>query len=258
MNAPKRLFRPAMNVLRRLLHSHSSTGQQPPPPESVLAPLDEPFYSALLSIYRAEPQLGTDGQLHEIDRITGIDAANGMWLYDLYRRLAPRASLEIGMAYGCSTLFFLAAIAKNGAGAHTAIDPYELSYWHGIGAEKVRQVGANAFRFVKETDYQAATDLARERRTFDFIFIDGSHRFDDALVDFTLFAPLLNKGGLIVFDDIWMPSIRTTVAFIQTNRLDFNHIPGSPGPRFAAFERIGDDIRLWDHFIPFAVAPSSL
>ncbi|MCU1239646.1 MAG: O-methyltransferase, family 3 [Candidatus Acidoferrum typicum] len=251
MNPFQTLFRRAVNLPRRLFGLHPLTNHQPESPESLLGRLDEPFRSALLSLYRGQPQLGNDGKLHEIDSITGIDAANGMWLYDDYRRRGPRASLEIGMAYGCSTLFFLAAIAKNGAGSHTAIDPFEPSYWHGIGDEKVRQVGSNAFRFIGETDYHAAADLARAHSAFDFIFIDGSHRFDDALVDFTLFAPLLNTGGLIVFDDMWMPSVRTAVAFVQTNRHDFKQVPAPD--RFAAFERIADDTRLWNHFVPFAV-----
>jgi predicted O-methyltransferase YrrM len=234
------------------LGRHPSANQEQESPESLLKQLDEPFRSALISVSQGQPQLGNDGKLHEIDRITGIDAANGMWLYHDYRHRAPRASLEIGMAYGCSTLFFLAAIAKNGHGSHTAIDPFEHSYWHGIGMEKVREVGSNAFRLIDDSDVHASTDLTREQKAFDFIFIDGSHRFDDALVDFTLYAPLLNRGGLIVFDDTWMPSIRTAVAFVQMNRHDFKQVPVPH--RFAAFERIADDTRLWNHFIPFVVA----
>jgi predicted O-methyltransferase YrrM len=220
----------------------------------LLASLDEPFRSALLSMYRGESQIGAHGETFQINPITGVDAANGMCLYEEYRRLAPRASLEIGMAYGCSTLFFLAAIAKQGVGAHTAIDPFQRSHWHGIGLEKVRQIGPVPFHILEDTDVHAATDLQRSGARFDFIFIDGNHRFDDALVDFTLFAPLLNNGGRAVFDDIWMPSVRTAVAFVQTNRPDFKHIPTPFGSRFATFQRIADDTRDWDHFLPFRVA----
>ena len=53
---------------------------------------------------------------------------------------------------------------------------------------------------------------------FDFIFIDGNHRFDDVLVDFYLSDQLISPGGLIVFDDMWMRSVRTTINFILTNR----------------------------------------
>jgi hypothetical protein len=33
------------------------------------------------------------------------------------------------MAYGYSTLYFLAAIARNQTGHHTAIDPFQHSVW---------------------------------------------------------------------------------------------------------------------------------
>jgi len=242
-----------MNVLRKWFKRYGPIEQPAVTPESLLERLDEPFRSALLSMYHGEPQTRSDGTTCKIDPIAGVIPANGMWLYDECLRLAPRACLEVGFAFGFSTLFFLAGIAKNGSGMHLAVDQFEHSHYGGVGLQKVREVCATAnFRFVQESSVHATADLEREHSTFDFIFIDGNHRFDDALVDFTLFSRLLNKGGLIVFDDMWMRSLRTAVAFVQTNRQDFLRIP-SP-PTLAAFERIGDDARLWEHFIPFAVA----
>src|ERR1700722_13519469 len=221
-------------------------------PALALKTLDEPFRSALLSMYLNEPQLAAGGKLCDIDGRTRIPAADGVWMYEFYQRLRPTASLEIGMAYGFSTLFFLAALMKNGAGAHTTIDPFQFSFWHGVGMEKVRQVnGENVFRFIEDSDINAATDLTRDKKTFDFIFIDGNHRYDDVLVDFTLFAPLLNKGGYMIFDDLWMPSVRSALSFVQSNRQDFKQI--SSPPNIGVFERIGDDVRSWEHFVPFTV-----
>ena len=203
---------------------------------------------------RGEPQAAANGKLQELaDLASGLSPEKGLWLYDAYRRLAPRASLETGMAYGFSTIYLLAAIAKNGAGNHIAVDPCENSIWAGIGVEKVRQLGlAEHFRFIEDSSLQAAAALQKEKQTFDFIFIDDGHLFDLVCLDFTVFAPLLNKGGWIVFDDLWMPSVRTAVNFVRTNRPDFREIPAL-WP-LAAFERIGEDTRLWDHFVPFASA----
>jgi predicted O-methyltransferase YrrM len=225
----------------------------PSDPVLILKVLDEPFRSALLSMYLNDPQPAAGGKLCDIDKRTRIPAEEGVWMYDLYLRRRPSASLEIGMAYGFSTLFFLAALMKNGTGTHTAIDPFQFSAWQGVGMEKVRQVnGERVFRFIKDFDVNAATDLARDKKAFDFIFIDGNHRCDDVLVDFTLFARLLNNGGCLIFDDLWMPSVRTALSFVQANRQDFRQI--SSPPRIGVFERIGDDVRPWEHFVPFAVA----
>src|ERR1700730_15866182 len=98
------------------------------PMEVLLAPLDPHFRSALLSMYRGESQLGADGQMHPIDQTTKICPSQGMWIYDLCLSVKPKSTLEIGMAYGYSTLYFLAAITRNQAGHHTAIDPFQLSF----------------------------------------------------------------------------------------------------------------------------------
>src|SRR6202022_4427641 len=173
--------------------------------EVVLAPLNADFRSALLSMYRGEAQLGADGLLHPIDQVTKISASQGMWLYDLCVSLKPKSTLEIGMAYGYSTLYFLAAITKNRIGQHTAIDPFQSSYWHGIGLVHANAhapaTRPDAFRLIEDRSDRVATDLARSNATFDLIFIDGNHRFDDVLVDFYLYAQLCAMGGHIILDD---------------------------------------------------------
>jgi hypothetical protein len=57
-------------------------------------------------------------------------------------------------------------------------------------------------------------------------------------------------GGYIVFDDMWMPSIRKAVSFVRRNRKDFFEV-ATPVPNFAAFQRVADDKRDWDHFEDF-------
>jgi predicted O-methyltransferase YrrM len=177
-----------------------------------------------------------------------------MWFYNQCCSLKPAATLEIGCAYGFSTVFFLAAIAKNGAGSHTAIDPFQRTDWHGIGVANVRAVGGeSSFRLMEERSDRAATDLARKNASFEMIFIDGNHRFDDALVDFYLYAPLCKAEGLVILDDMWMNSLQTAASFIRSNRTDFVEVPTAL-PRICVFRRIGDDLRKWDHFQPFTVA----
>ena len=43
-----------------------------------------------------------------------------------------------------------------------------------------------------------------EKRYFDLIYIDGSHFFNDVLIDAIKSFELLKKGGIIIFDDfLW-------------------------------------------------------
>ena len=164
------------------------------------------------------------------------------------------------MAYGYSTLFFLAAIARNGAGRHTAIDPFQSTRWHGIGWTHARSVAPAAdagcaVALIEDRSDRASTDLARSGSTFDVVFVDGNHRFDDVLVDFYLYAPLCTAGGCIIFDDMWMSSIQTAVAFVRANRKDFAEVR-TDEPNVCVFQKVSEDTREWKHFRKFAVYPA--
>ncbi len=240
----------------------TDTTRMPPPAQKkstqeLLEDLDTPFKTALISMYQGEPQEGMDGQLYHIDTMTRISPEQGMWFYELCLAEKPRSTLEIGMAYGYSTLYFLAALAQNQKGDHTAIDPFQRTYWHGIGlvhatANTPSIKGKESFRFIEDRSDRAAADLARENRRYDVIFIDGNHRFDDVLVDFYLYAQICAIGGRIIFDDMWMSSIQTAVDFIRTNRVDFVEVPTKLS-NVAVFRKTGDDQRKWNEFISFKV-----
>jgi predicted O-methyltransferase YrrM len=98
----------------------------------------------------------------------------------------------------------------------------------------------------------ALSDLIRRGEKFDFIYIDGNHRFDDVIVDFYLSDQLLRLGGLIVLDDKWMPSVQTAASFILHNR-EYEWLP-QPVRNIAVFQKKRDDVRDWKHFHNFRVA----
>jgi predicted O-methyltransferase YrrM len=219
-------------------------------PSTRLIELPDPFRSVLISMYDGELQSGSDGARHPLDSRTMISPAEGLWVYDLCRRLKPANTLEIGLAYGFSTLYFLAALRENGQGKHTAVDPFQ-SYWKGIGMSQASRVGmSDHFSLVEERSFPALIHFADQRKKFDVILIDGNHRFDDVLVDFTLSAELCPIGGYVVCDDMWMPSIERAVAFLRANRTDFEHV-SCPVQNAAVFRRTASDSRKWDHFTEF-------
>ena len=146
-------------------------------------------------------------------------------------------------------MYFLAAIHESGVGIHTAVDPFQ-SHWDGIGSLQPKKVGmSDSFRFIEEKSIPALVHFADRGKMFEVIFIDGNHRFDDVLVDFTLSARLCPMGGCIVLDDLWMSPIRRVVAFIRSNRQDFEEL--KTPPNIAAFRRISEDARPWHHYVSF-------
>jgi predicted O-methyltransferase YrrM len=206
-------------------------------------------------MYAGEPQLGAEEQKYPLDGISRISPAEGMWLYRLCREEKPRNTLEIGLGYGFSTIYFLAALQTNAAGHHTAVDPFQLrasSKWRGVGLQHARHLGVESlFTFLEERSLPALVSFAKQGRQFEVTFIDGGHHFDEALIDFTLGAALCPEGGHIVLDDTWMPAIRRVTAFIETNRPDFAAV-ASPVENIAVFRRTGSDTREWAHFVEFA------
>lgn len=216
-----------------------------------LTPLGERFASALRSMYSGEPQIGLDGVGHDLHAATKTSIAAGMWLYHLCRKVNAQSTMEIGCAYGFSTLYFLAALSSNPAALHIAIDPYESSIWSGIGVRKVLAVGmSEAFRLLEEMSIVAVPRLMRDGYLFDVIFIDDLHRFDDVVVDFALSALVCKQGGYVVIDDNWMPSVRKAVSFVRRNRRDFAEVTFA-FEGFSVFQKVGEDQRDWTHFEDF-------
>jgi predicted O-methyltransferase YrrM len=218
--------------------------------------IQEPFRSVLESMHATEPQRGADGMLHELDDTTRISPQEGAALYSLVVSTRARATLEVGLAFGFSTAYLLAGLDRNGGGTHTAIDPYQDTDWHGVGlttaTSLVQQSGlpGDAFRFLAQRSERALVDLARSDAHFEVTFIDGYHRFDDVLVDFTLAAPMCPIGGVIVLHDMWLGSIAAVASFLLHNRGDFQEISTGCDNLFAV-RRVGPDERNWDHFVPF-------
>lgn len=204
-------------------------------------------------MYAGDSQLGADGERRAINPTVGISPAEGMWIYELCRRVKPLATLEIGLAYGFSTLYFLAALAENQRGRHTAIDPYQVKApgrWAGIGLAQGRRLGGERFRFIEERSFAALTRLADHSECFDIIFVDGRHFFEVVVTEFALSAELCSMGGYIILHDMWLPAIQRAVAFIRANRADFGYVE-TPVANIAVFRRSGTDDRPFTHFVDF-------
>ncbi len=143
----------------------------------------------------------------------------GLTLYNLVRETNSENTLEVGMAYGLSTLHICQAHHDKGAGGHTAIDPSQRSKWRSIGLLNLSRAGLdNFFTFYENPSYEILPQLLRNGERYDFVFVDGLHLFDYTLVDFFYTDKLLKSGGFVMFDDLWMPAIRKVCGFILRNR----------------------------------------
>lgn len=151
--------------------------------------------------------------------VSSITYETGMLLYDFIRTFKPEKTLEIGLAYGISTLFICQAHRDNGTGCHTAIDPFQEVAYKSIGLLNIKRANLkDLFQFHQVPSDEILPQFCKQKKTFDFAFIDGNHCFDYAFVDFFFIDKLLSIGGQIAFDDLWMPGVRKVVSFVLKNK----------------------------------------
>jgi predicted O-methyltransferase YrrM len=140
-------------------------------------------------------------------------------LYRAVLRVQPLMCLEIGMAFGVSSLAILTALRKNGRGRLISIDPYQTSQWSGSGLDAVRKSGLQAYHEVMEQpDFSALPILLDQGTQLEFAYVDGWHTFDYTLLDFFYIDKMLRVGGVVAFNDCGWLGVDRVLRFVQLNR----------------------------------------
>jgi predicted O-methyltransferase YrrM len=159
-----------------------------------------------------------DGESAEFPLHSHMSREEGRLIDRVFRTVTPDVSLEIGCAYGVSTLYVCDALAANGKPArHIVIDPFQRQHWRGIGLANIARAGyENLVEFVHEGSETALPALVAAGRRVQAAIIDGNHRFDHALVDFFYVNRMLDVGGIVILDDTDHPSVSRLVDHIST------------------------------------------
>ena len=197
-----------------------------------------------------------------------IERAQGEALRELAIAEGADRTIEVGLALGMSALFLCQAVLPRG-GRHVAIDPFQAESWNGAGLRTLREAGVEELVEVIEQESQLALPrLVAEGREFDLAFVDGDHRFEGVFLDLYFMTRLVRPGRLVVVDDMWMPAVRTAVAYVERNlgaTLEPDALPGAFRWRRRPLSRgvpsgTGDTavLRLpserpaprWDEFVP--------
>lgn len=185
-------------------------------------------------------------ELPEKLKSSAIKFSEGQYLHDLVCRHGFKKTLETGLGLGLSA----ASIITASQARHVAIDPFQSDY-DDCGLRNLQRLGlAGDLEFHADFSHSVLPRLLDQGRTFQFIFIDGNHRFDGQFVDFYYASLLIEEGGMVVLHDTWMRPTSYLIDYIRANRKDFRHVP--QGLRnIAAFRKTGADRRHWMHFEGF-------
>ncbi len=202
---------------------------------------------------------------------SGISPECSEALYRTVLERQPELIVEVGLAYGVSTLSLLTALEETGGdGRLISIDPDQSTAWHSIGSSNVKKADLSARHQVIEAhDYIALPDRITCGVRIDFAYIDGWHTFDYALLDFFFLDKMLKPGGICALNDCDLLAIDKVIRFIRTHRryreIDVGlaprlswAIPGHGKPlwprlkkRDRYFEKLEDWEPCWDFFANF-------
>jgi predicted O-methyltransferase YrrM len=150
-------------------------------------------------------------------RGSSIDAQEGNFLAHLISS-DPTISrtLEVGCAFGISSLHICNALAGKPSASHLIIDPDESGPWHGVGIAQLRRAGFDFFTLVEEPSELALPRLLQKcPGSFDLMFIDGWHTFDHTMLDLFYGNRLIRIGGYLVIDDCTSSSVARAVSYFS-------------------------------------------
>jgi hypothetical protein len=208
-----------------------------------------------LAAYDSGHFLHPDGRTAALDGVTLVPAQAAV-LAHLCQDCPTPLSIETGFGMGTSASVIMGTRRHLGADfEHLAFDPFGLADDRGAVVEAyVCAEFGTRFRRVRERSEVGLGKLVDERGkdAVGLAFIDGSHHFENVIVDFTICDLLCREGGFIVFHDARYPAIEAAISYISNNRLDYT-VAHQVVPSLTVLQKRTPDARTWDAFAPFTV-----
>jgi predicted O-methyltransferase YrrM len=202
---------------------------------------------------------------------SAISEEEGRFIQENISRFEPRIYLEVGLAFGISTLYAGDSLGRTGQSySHHIVDPQQHTAWNGVGIYNLKQAGLwDNISFYEAPSEYVLPQLAEGGTEVDMAFIDGWHTFDHTLLDFFYVNRMLKVGGVVIFDDADWPSVSKVLKYVT--RYPCYQLCGemqqSPvtalakgvmsmrvpnlKPNAVAIRKVSADERRWDWFEPF-------
>lgn len=172
------------------------------------------------------------------DESSAIKLNEALFIHDFLKDHGLKKTLEIGLAYARSASHIIQATQSK----HIAIDPFQSNY-DNLGLKNIEILGLiDLLDFHNDFSHNVLPKLVAEENKFDFVFIDGDHKFDGVFIDFYYSDLLLNNNGFLMLHDTWMRSTRLVTSFIKKNRRDYKEVK-VPLRNLQLFQKVGVDKR---------------
>jgi predicted O-methyltransferase YrrM len=139
------------------------------------------------------------------------DYGRGILLYSLVQTYKPQSILEIGTGRGYSTTCIYHAMKSytkkidiTSIDIDTIVKPRLHPCGNVISVKKIlkKTIGdLSGITFIAGKSHKKLPPMIEEQKSFDFIFVDGSHKKDYVLFDIEYCLQLISPNGTIVFHD---------------------------------------------------------
>ncbi len=125
------------------------------------------------------------------------------------------STLEIGFNGGHSSETFLRS------NNHIKVDSIDIGYHHYVNFGKyfLKQKYGKRFNLFIGKSKNVLPSLVEKNKKYDLIFIDGSHKYEDVIVDLNYARKLSNKDTLIILDDVYLINEDEEKIFFDSHNL---------------------------------------
>lgn len=212
---------------------------------------DYPISKIFDDLYHSTCKETLAGKMREIEIIQSIPRSAAEYLFNLVCEHRPTTVIEVGMAWGFSSVAICAALRDLGEGVNVIMDPYQLQTWEGVGMMALKHFGleAHAEVHVERSDLFLPNYWKSSAGRASFAFIDGDHRIDAVFVDFYYVNKILPPGAVVVFDDFQFHSVASVVQYAMKN-FHYERLQ-CPEARFVVLKKLRPDERGWSDYGSF-------
>ncbi|MGI6251432.1 MAG: class I SAM-dependent methyltransferase [Anaerolineaceae bacterium] len=172
--------------------------------------------SLLESIFKTKSVQDAEGKTYPLK--ANISQEEGKFLQELIKQdQKVNKTLEIGCAQGISALYICGTLAEREGSIHLLIDPNQSGKWKNIGVSNLYRAKITKFKLIEAgSELVLPQLLLAEEYSYDLIFIDGLHTFDQVMLDLYYANRLLRVGGYLVIDDCsWFTVAKALSYFVQ-------------------------------------------
>ena len=149
----------------------------------------------------------------DIELSDGIPIEEVEMIYDVMSEYKPKSSLEIGLCHGISSMAICDNL-KELNGINHIIDPGLKVNRYGINNLERAGLKDNFIHY-DDVSEVVLPQLLQDDLKVDFVFMDGWLTLDHLMLDFFYIDKILNIGGIVMFDNCEMSSVKDAFTYFS-------------------------------------------